>query len=296
MGKTSSASKKKRSISSIENEIEDLCKKFAELRSSNCYPLLIGSSKIENALVDRVFDELRLLNNDCKKLDVIVDSGGGDLDAAYNLALLFRRFGSESLTFVIPRWAKSAATLLICSGDDILMTPVAEIGPLDPQITAMNPLENRIEKFSPLHIESTLQLIRNEFESGHSKLAEGLLQRLQFPMTLGRFKKSLELGRDYLKKLLTSRMLQHDDTKAIDISERLTTGYADHSWSITINEAQELGLVAHNIDEELLDIVWKIHKLNREKREKEKQENSKKIRQELKKIPPELLKNLPPDI
>ena len=296
MGKTSSASKKKRSISSIENEIEDLCKKFAELRSSNCYPLLIGSSKIENALVDRVFDELRLLNNDCKKLDVIVDSGGGDLDAAYNLALLFRRFGSESLTFVIPRWAKSAATLLICSGDEILMTPVAEIGPLDPQITAMNPLENRIEKFSPLHIESTLQLIRNEFESGHSKLAEGLLQRLQFPMTLGRFKKSLELGRDYLKKLLTSRMLQHDDTKAIDISERLTTGYADHSWSITINEAQELGLVAHNIDEEFLDIVWKIHKLNREKREKEKQENSKKIRQELKKIPPELLKNLPPDI
>ena len=107
---------------------------------------------------------------------------------------MFRLFGSEKLTFIIPRWAKSAATLLVCGGDEILMTPVAELGPLDPQITVMNPLENRIEKFSPLHIESTLELIQVEFENGNSELANGLLQRLQFPLTLGRFKKSLELG------------------------------------------------------------------------------------------------------
>ena len=118
------------------------------------------------------------------KIDVIVDSSGGDIDAAYNLSNLFRRFAKEELNFIVPRWAKSAATLLVCSGDKIFMAPVTELGPLDPQITDFNPLEKRLEQFSPLHIGATLELIRKEFAGGNDKLAESLVERLQFPMRL----------------------------------------------------------------------------------------------------------------
>ena len=288
-----SAKSKRRTILSIDKEINAVCKELATVRSSECFPLLLGEANIRNTLVDRVYDDLRAGEYSGKTLDVIIDSGGGDIDAAYNLALLFRRYGSERLNFIIPRWAKSAATLLICAGDEILMTPVAELGPLDPQITEMNPLEQRVERFSPLHIESTLQLIRDEFANGNSQLAEGLMQRLQFPLTLGSFKKSLDVGREYVEKLLSSRMLKGHEERAKNIGKVLTTGYADHSWCITIGEAQELGLDAQEIEGQTLDIVWQIHKLNREKDDLIRRDEQAKLREQLKNLPPELLKLVP---
>lgn len=277
-------------VQSIEEEIDGLCAKLGEQRETDCFPLLLGGQQdIRAELVDRVFDDLRKRGYTSGKLDVIVASGGGDIDAAYNLALLFRRFGKHKLTFIIPRWAKSAATLLVCAGDEILMTPVAELGPLDPQITAMNPFEQRVERFSPLHIESTLQLIREEFANGNDKLAEGLMQRLQFPLTLGSFKKQLEVGQDYVEKLLSSRMLKDEQTDAKRIGKDLTTGYADHSWCITVEEASKIGLKAAEIKEEdWLDVVWKIHRLQVEKERLVAKESERKMREKMKELPENL--------
>ena len=284
--------KPRTTLASIERAINNECEKLAEIRSSECYPLLLGGDSIRNSLVDRVYDELRARKYSGKSLDVIIDSSGGHIDSAYNLAQLFRRYGEENLTFIVPRWAKSAATLLICAGDEILMTPVAELGPLDPQITVMDPLEQRVEEFSPLHIESTLQLIRDEFKNGNSRLAEGLLQRLQFPLTLGSFKKSLDLGRDYVQKLLSTRMLTEQDEVVEKIARVLTTGYADHSWCITIGETQELGLNTSELEGDSLEIVWKIHKLNKEKEALIHKQREEKMKEQLKDLPPELLDHL----
>ena len=252
-------------LSVTEEELENAVLELGEIRKSECFPLLLNGRSISSDLVDNVYDVLKSKDSDCKTLDVIVDSSGGDINAAYNLALLFRRYGTERLTFIIPRWAKSAATLLICGGNEILMTPVTELGPLDPQITEQKLLEQRLEHFSPLHIESTLQLIREEFENGSAELADGLMQRLQFPLTLGKFKKSLDVGREYVVKLLTTRMLEDQLEKAKFISEKLTTGYADHGWCISVDEAREIGLNANEIENESLDIVWNIYKFHKKK-------------------------------
>lgn len=171
--------KKFKSIGQVEDATKGQLEKLCEVRRSLCYPLLLDSALIGPNLVDDVYQELREgYTNISGILDVLVHSSGGDIDAAYNLAQLFRRFGEKRLTFIVPRWAKSTATLLVCAGDEILMTPVAELGPLDPQITEMNPLERRMESFSPLHIESTLELIRDEYKKGNQQLADALMQRL----------------------------------------------------------------------------------------------------------------------
>ena len=135
---------KARTVSSIEEEIDVQCQELGKLRDTDCFPLLLAQQDIHHELVDKVFDDLTRRQYDSGTLDIIVASSGGDIDAAYNLALLFRRYGKKKLTFIVPRWAKSAATLLVCAGDEILMTPVAELGPLDPQITELNPLEQRV--------------------------------------------------------------------------------------------------------------------------------------------------------
>ena len=248
----------------IEAEVNRLADTFAE--PTVCYPLLSADEQITSATVDRVFDDLQEiaeLDKDESRLAVIVNSPGGDIDAAYNLACLFRRYGKRRLTYIVPRRAKSAATLLVCGGDSIMMTPAAELGPLDPQITELNPLEQRLERLSPLHIESTFALIRNEFEEGNKELAHELLQRLQFPITLGGFIKSLELGKQYAEKLLSSRMLKDDPQTAKEISRRLVEGYSAHSFCINIDEVRELGLTLEDMSSDQLEIVWKIHKTER---------------------------------
>jgi hypothetical protein len=227
----------------------------------------------------------------------IVDSIGGDIDAAYNLAMLFRRYGPDTLRFIVPRWAKSAATLLVCAGDNILMTPVAELGPLDPQITEFNPLERRLEQFSPLHIESTLEMIRQEYKDGNEKLAKALMERLQFPLTLGSFKKSLEIGEQYLLKLLETRMLSGDEkVPPREVAKRLTRGYANHGFCINIEEARSIGLKADELVGEELDIVWEVHRLNNKKRQLQRKARSGEVMEMIKDLPPDLLDKLPASV
>ena len=256
-----------------------------------CHPFLLTDDPITPGTVDNVFDELQGISKSCLKegcLVVVVDSGGGDIDAAYNLAMLFRSYGSKQLTFVVPRWAKSAATLLVCGGDSVIMTPVAELGPLDPQITQINTMEQRVEKFSPLHIESTLEMIRNEFQQGNTELANGLLQRLQFPITLGSFTKTLDICKQYATKLLTTRMLQGREKLGEEIANKLVENYANHGFCINIDEAQDLGLKVEQPSEKQLPVVWKIHKLVRKKAGLLSEQKAREMRERLKELPTSL--------
>lgn len=286
--------KSKKKILGLEKKIEQEIKHFQEVRGRSCFPFL--GVNITRSIVEDIFDELRKNYKECDgRLDVIIDSGGGDIDAAYNLSMLFRKYGTKELNFIIPRWAKSAATLFVCSGDIILMSPVAELGPLDPQITQINPLEGRLEKFSPLHIESTLNMIRSEFKEGNKDLAQGLLERLQFPLTLGGFVKYHEIAQQYLIKLLEARMKNSDKLTAEpkDIAKRLTHGYADHGFCINIEEAKNIGLYVVELEGEELDIAWNLYKFHDEKRRLQKKIREEEVMNMLKELPPELLDKLP---
>ena len=265
----------------IIEQMHKLCAELGEKRKTSIYPLL-SDDALDDWMVDDVYDRLRDGEYGRKPLDVIVHSSGGNIDAAYNLAQLFRRYCGDKLTFIVPRWAKSAATLLICAGDELLMTPVAELGPLDPQIIVANPFEKRMERFSPLDIDSTLKLIRDEYERGNADLASGLLQRLQFPLTLGGYKNSLKVGRRYVEKLLVPRM---DGSTAKKISKKLTTGYANHSWCITVDEARELGLDANDLEGEELDLVWDIFKLYKREQDADDDKRKSKAAEDLRDFP-----------
>ncbi len=278
----------------IKTQIGELAATFGE--DVVCYPLVIADDQITAATVDKVFDDLldthsSGIESGC--LVVVVDSPGGDIDAAYNLAMLFRRYGAERLTYVVPRWAKSAATLLVCGGDSVMMTPVAELGPLDPQITQSSPHEQRLEQFSPLHIESTLELIRNEFEQGNHELAQGLMQRLQFPLTLGAFVKSMDLGKQYAERLLSSRMLSDKLETARDVSNRLVEGYADHGFCINIDEARKLGLAVDEPSPDQLRIIWRLHKLARYRSELIAADQRRETEAQLEKLLPMILEGVP---
>ncbi len=282
-------------LQEIDEKIQQVLSRLEEKRGRSVYPLFLGDTIIEGYTVDGVFDDLRsCIANTCTRLDVIVDSSGGDIHAAYNLARLFRRFAKEELNFIVPRWAKSAATLLVCGGDIIYMGPIAELGPLDPQITQYNQLEKRLEYFSPLSIEAILDMIRNEFAHGNEKLAQGLLQRLQFPLTLGGIKKSLDVGKQYVVKLLTTHMFSGEgaEEQARAIGQALTEQYSDHGFCIDVEEASSIGLKVRELEPDEFDLVWELYELNKQKEEIERQAKASRMEELLKNFP-EIMKAVP---
>lgn len=68
-----------------------------------------------------------------EKLDVILDSDGGDLASAYKIIQVLKSY-AENVTVIVPFRAKSAATLIALGCDELILCKVGELGPIDPQV------------------------------------------------------------------------------------------------------------------------------------------------------------------
>jgi hypothetical protein len=66
-------------------------------------------------------------------LDVLIQSPGGLAEAAESIVALLRA-SFRNVRFIVPSFAKSAATMLALSGDELLMAASSELGPIDPQM------------------------------------------------------------------------------------------------------------------------------------------------------------------
>jgi hypothetical protein len=70
-------------------------------------------------------------------LDIVIHSPGGFAEAAETIVEEIRRkFGH--VRFIVPAYAKSAATMMAMAADDILLDEDAELGPIDPQMMTPN--------------------------------------------------------------------------------------------------------------------------------------------------------------
>lgn len=73
-----------------------------------------------------------------RAIDVLLHSPGGLAEAAERIVNLLRsRF--DSVRFVIPHSAFSAATMLAMSGDQLVLDDTSALGPIDPQIVYRDP-------------------------------------------------------------------------------------------------------------------------------------------------------------
>jgi len=71
-------------------------------------------------------------------IDLMINSAGGDLDAADKIAQMCWDC-AQSLRVVVPEWAKSAATFLALASEEVVMGIASELGPIDPQFPITDP-------------------------------------------------------------------------------------------------------------------------------------------------------------
>ncbi len=211
------------------------------------------------------------------EIDVWLDSPGGDAHAAYKLALMARASASR-VRVVIPDFAKSAATLLAVSGDEIYLAPGADMGPLDAQMHDEGSLEGQI---SALNIARAADEVARDAVSMAVKGGVEVLERtglsraetleamLAFsagfseplvcqldPKVVHHAKQLLKVTAKYAERLLKDVGCDKDPS---EIARALVMDFPTHGYVISIDQAQELSLPAKPLAEyEHVELVKKL--------------------------------------
>lgn len=258
-------------IQQIQQRNNVLISEFRKIRKNISIQILLNP--LDRRGVDVVFDIIRnpQFLEECKKfenpndVDVIIDSFGGDADAAYHMAKLIDGHFKGNIKYVVPRFAKSAATLMVCGGNKIVMGETSELGPLDPQIR-----QDDGSYISAKAVQATLELIKKHLnkEDKHGlELATILASRIN-PLILGQYESSIDIAKEYQRELLMMRMLKSKKKDDVDkIVERFATGYTHHSRVITCVEAKDIlgeeniEILASNSQE--WNLLWEFYLNNR---------------------------------
>lgn len=174
-----------------------------------------------------------------KGLDIMIESPGGMGEIAEAIAHMLRsRF--SSIRFIVPNMAKSAATVLVLSADEILMNEQSELGPIDPQMPVRQP--NGELRYSPAHIIiqqflSIVNTIKTDKVAG-STLAPFL--QVYFPSLIQECHNAKQLINTIAIKLLTDYMFKGDidaNAKAIHAASILSDfqHHLSHGRSLNID-------------------------------------------------------------
>ena len=130
--------KKKLSVLDLESELLKLISEYNKLR--NTY-LFVYAAAIGKPIPDvqlgqadfYVFHDLLIDKKGLEKIDVYIETPGGSGEAAEEIVkCLHNNF--DTVSFVVSGEAKSAGTIIVLSGDEILMTESGSLGPIDAQM------------------------------------------------------------------------------------------------------------------------------------------------------------------
>lgn len=248
-------------IQQVQQTNSALLGKIRKQRGNSILPLFVNPinrltvDNVYNIINSQDFEQKRIQSQHPDNIDVIIDSGGGDADAAYHIAKLIHRKFKGEITYIIPRYAKSAATLLICGGNKIIMGPTSELGPLDPQIQQDNG-----EYISAKSVQATLDLIKKYIESD-LKLASLIASRIN-PLVLGEYESTLNIAKEYQTELLFLRMFDKTPDNELlvkSIVDKFAEGYTHHGRIIDYEEAHLSKLKIEIWDDTQWNLVWNLY-------------------------------------
>jgi hypothetical protein len=232
---------------------------------------------IQKALgVEHVYRLRQLLSTKkFPELDVLIHSGGGDINSAFKIVELLR-LHAEKVYACVPIAAKSAATLICLGCDVICIDELGELGPLDTQIleekkggkaefaSALNPFKTleQLQKFSLETFDTGVKMVATR--SGLD-LDECIKHAIDFvgvttgplfskldPEKLGEYSRALAVGKDYAERIIR-RYKKWEPQKTQDLVERLVHGYPSHDYIIDYHELREMGLAVQMLSTQEMD-------------------------------------------
>lgn len=202
-----------------------------------------------------------------KKIEILLHSGGGHPEIAFNVMKFFRRRFKE-VNVLVPLMAKSSATLMCLGADHIFMGELADLGPIDIQID--DAYEHGQKSFSPLDEFKSMEFLRElsiewmDYYANvmHEQYGISLKQGLQDsvplvtglmgpifggidPIKMGGYRRAIAIGEEYAERMLALV----GNPQATKIIRQIVWDYPSHDFSIDFEEAKSLGLPVEQMPE-----------------------------------------------
>lgn len=178
------------------------------------------------------------------ELNIILESGGGQLDASVKLVNICEQY-SDVFNVYVPFYAKSAATVIALSAHELYLGRAGELGPVDPQIS--HPLENDM-MIQALSIRDAIDFIENDISDDTIK--SQLIDQLD-TYWIGASQRAIDQSREYLKDVARGA----DQDKVIQLVE----DYKDHGYPIDRSRCDELGIHTRNENRDIEDTLYDVH-------------------------------------
>ncbi len=215
-------------------------------------------SSIDEDLYDAFLKSLD--NLPCEKpIALLIDSPGGYANCAFKIAKLFMH-QCNGFCAIVPRYAKSAATLLTLGADAILLGRHAELGPLDAQFTdrereatisALDEVQ-ALERLHAFALDAADRAMFLLYGRTGKKIETLLPMSLHFVSEMVRplfenidavhytqMSRALKVAEEYAIRLLRNR---YAEDKARKIARHLVEKYPEHGFVIDTTEATSIDI------------------------------------------------------
>lgn len=210
----------------VSRYLQEIAGKYSVSKDYNIV-VLFDDTRMVKGDADNIYNAVNEFA-DKKPLLLVLRSTGGDPAAAYLIGKLCRDYCAKKFVVVVPRQAKSAATLLSCAADEIHMGSLSELGPIDPQIDGLPALGLKHS------VEHIAELVKT-YPASSEMFAKFLSESLKL-IHLGYYERVAESAMHYAERLLKTHPKTISSAPE-KIAQNLVYGYKDHSFVIDKDEA-----------------------------------------------------------
>lgn len=224
---------------------------YNEIESHRKRPLIVYvTSKRLGALahmssdaLPQIIEQLDALPDNAKAVDFFIVSLGGDPMVACRIMTLIRQ-RVEKVSILIPQSAYSAATLLACGADEIVMHPNGHLGPVDMQITTAG--STGAKTFSTEDISAFLDVVRDTLKITDQEHVRTLFEftcKEVGTLGIGFTARSSKLAVDLGERLLSLHMKDDDiGSRLRTIIQNMSRKFQSHAYPVNRKEALDIGL------------------------------------------------------
>lgn len=264
------------------NELEkELLRLIAEYNKEEGTYLLVYAADIEKSRIPNVpleqsdfyviHDLLAKKKERHRKIDVYLETPGGRGETAEEI-VRFLHNNFDKLSFVVSGEAKSAGTIMVLSGDEILMTETGSLGPIDAQIQIGRYVQSAYD-----YVEWIKEKREQAEKEGRLNPVDAIMIAQITPGELSGVNNALNFAKDLVIRWLPKHKFKnwsHTETRKMVVTEEMKDKQAktiaaeltnhskwrSHGRSIKIDDLAELGLKVRKIETnaKLGDIVFRI--------------------------------------
>lgn len=182
-----------------------------------------------------------------ENLDVLLESGGGDINASYKILKMFRLYAKRT-RIIVPFFAKSAASLIAVGGDELAMCKGGELGPIDPQVR--DPVSGQ---FIPAH---SIKEAINFIEDTKDPLVKLSLADKIPPLLMGAFREAGQSSKQYLDEVFAK--LGDKKTEAI---HTFTERFLSHGYPMDREFLRKTGINVCDLDPDTENLLCDLHEI-----------------------------------